>query len=256
MATTDGCDSTRSGVESRSRASLIAVAAQPSPATDPPGESGRRGRSRLLAVAAVLVMLGVVAGALVVVRGHSASRASQSPTVTPPPVTWLAGARAAPNFRLVDQRGASVSLRSFRGRTTIVTFLDPLCRNVCPLEARVLADAIRGLPPAVRPAIVAVSVNPRGDTRANFDADSRHWRLTPDWRWAIGSRTQLAAVWRKYEIEVKIVTKRLSGVTVREVEHGDAAFIVDRSGYQRAMFLYPFTAVDVEHELRKVAGRT
>ena len=63
-------------------------------------------------------------------------------------------------------------------------------------------------------------------------------------------------MWRKYEIEVKIVTKRLSGVTVREVEHGDAAFIVDRSGYQRAMFLYPFTAVDVEHELRKVAGRT
>lgn len=160
----------------------------------------------------------------------------------------------ATNFQLVDQRGAPISLRSFRGRTTILTFLDPLCRNVCPLEARVLADAIRGLPQATRPAIIAVSVNPQGDTHANFRADAAHWRLTTNWRWAIGSRKQLAAVWRKYGIEVKVVTKRVAGVTVREVEHGDAAFIIDRSGYRRAMFLFPFLAGDVEHEIRTIGS--
>jgi len=101
-----------------------------------------------------------------------------------------------------------------------------------------------------------VSINPQGDTRANFRADASHWRLTKNWRWALGSQKQRAAVWRKYEIQVRVVTKRLSGVTVREVEHGDAAFIVDRNGYRRAMFLFlfPFTAPDVEQEIRTIDG--
>lgn len=233
------------------------LATQPPLPIDPAADcNGHRGRGRtwLLAGFAVLVVLGAAAAAAVIVRhGPRASPPSnQFSTITPPPVTWAAGSRRAPDFQLVDQRGAAISLRSLRGRTTIVTFLDPLCKNVCPLEARVLAEALRGLPPAIRPAIVAVSVNPPADTRANFRADASHWHLTPDWRWAIGSRSQLAAVWRKYEIDVKVVTTRLAGASVREVEHGAAAFIVDRSGFQRSMFLFPFTAPDVEHEIRRI----
>jgi len=99
-------------------------------------------------------------------------------------------------------------------------------------------------------------VNPQGDTRATFRADARHWQLTPDWRWATGSHAQLAAVWRKYDIQVKVATKRLAGITVGEVEHGDATYIIDHSGNERGMFLYPFTAADVAHEIRIVDGTT
>ena len=257
-ATTGQCDVTLVGIGSRPIASLIIpLASQPTPAIDVAADSGghrRRGRSRLLSVLAALATLGVTVVATIVVlhARHHVSSANEGTSFTPPPVTWGAGSHMAPNFQLVDQRGAPISLSSFRGRTTIVTFLDPLCRNVCPLEARVLADAIRGLPQAIRPAIIAVSVNPRGDTRANFRSDASHWRLTANWRWAIGSPTQLAAVWRTYEIEARVVTKHRAGATVHEVEHGDAAFIVDRSGYRRAMFLFPFTAPDVAHEIRTI----
>ena len=209
-------------------------------------------RSTLIAAAAAV--FAAAAGIGYFLGGRHASTANYSAIVTPPPVSWPAGTRKAPDFTLRDQRGVPISLRGLRGQTTIVTFLDPLCRNICPLEARVLADAIRHLPPAIRPALIAVSVNPHGDTGATFRADARHWQLTPGWRWAIGSHAQLAGVWRKYDIQVKVATKQLADVTVGEVEHGAAAFIVDRSGYERGMFLYPFTPADVTHEIRIING--
>lgn len=209
-------------------------------------------RRPTLIVTAAAAVFGTAAGIGYFLGNRHATPDNYAAVVTPPPVSWPAGTRKAPDFTLRDQRDVPISLRAFRGQTTIVTFLDPLCRNICPLEARVLADAIRHLPQGIRPALIAVSVNPHGDTHTTFRADARHWRLTPSWRWAIGSHAQLAAVWRKYDIQVKVATKRLAGVTVGEVEHGEAAYIIDRSGYERAMFLYPFTSADLEREIRAV----
>ena len=206
-------------------------------------------RTPLWVVAVAIGGLGSIAWLFVGLDGRSASGVETAVGVTPPPVTWPRRTRRAPTFTLVDQTGAALSLRSLRGQTTILTFLDPACRSLCPLEARVIADALRELPRQTRPAIVAVSVNPLADSRSRFQADARHWRLTADWRWAIGPRTRLAPVWRDYDIEVKTVTKRHAGITIHDVEHGDAAFIIDRRGFQRAMFLYPFTARDLDHEV-------
>lgn len=228
------------------------MATQPTPTPESAGPGPQRPRARLIlagVVGAALVGAGAGIG-FAILGGHDGPPRKISALITPPPLSWRAGARPAPAFTLLDQAGAPLSLRAFHGRTTIVTFLDPLCRNICPLEARVLANALRDLPQPTRPALVAVSVNPHGDTPAIFRADARHWRLTPDWRWAVGSRAQLAAVWRKYDIEVKTVTTHHAGVSVSEVEHGDATFIVDRAGYERALFFYPFTAVDIAHEIR------
>ena len=105
-----------------------------------------------------------------------------------------AGARRAPDFALRDQRGQPISLRSLRGRTVILAFIDPVCRNLCPLEAKVLMRAVRSLPAAQRPVVVAVSVNPWANTRANFAVDKTHWHLGHEWHWAVGSGQQVAAV--------------------------------------------------------------
>jgi cytochrome oxidase Cu insertion factor (SCO1/SenC/PrrC family) len=205
--------------------------------------------STIFWLSVIVVAVGV--GALVLSsHGRSAPRTAAA---SPPLVSWAAGARSAPDFSLADQHGTAISLRSLRGRPVIVTFIDPLCRNLCPLEARVLSNAVRALAPAERPAIVSVSVNPWGDTRANFEADAQHWRLDPSWRWAVGSRAQLAAVWRSYQIAVRIVTKRYAGVTVHQVAHTEAAFVIDGTGHERALFLYPFTAADVEQAVRNLA---
>jgi cytochrome oxidase Cu insertion factor (SCO1/SenC/PrrC family) len=195
------------------------------------------------------------AGAGIGIAVASSSGTSAPKAVAPPPMradeTWPAGARRAAGFRLRDQHGAPISLDALRGRPTVVTFLDPVCRNLCPIEARALGAVVRRLG-AQAPNVVAVSVNPGADTVANFRSDAREWRLPATWRWATGSHAALARVWHAYRIAVQVQTKRLAGVTVHEVAHTEEAYVIDAHGFQRALFLFPFRAADVERTIRSL----
>jgi protein SCO1/2 len=209
-----------------------------------------------------VVLVGALAGSLIALlqvssRSPAVPEKSGLAAVGPqaPPVSWAAGKRRAPGFQLVDQAGRRVSLAEYRGRPVIVTFIDPLCRNFCPLEAKQLNALVRGLPPRSRPAILAVSVNIYGNARANLLQDVAKWRLVPEWRWAVGTRRQLARVWRRYRIGVLVTTKKIVGVTVHEVSHTEAAYVVDARGYERALFVWPFQARDVLAALRGLASQ-
>jgi protein SCO1 len=204
------------------------------------------------------VLVGVLAGSLFAVM-HSSQRSATAPgaavgTVgaTSPPVSWAAGTRRAPDFLLIDQAGRPVSLAAYRGRPLIVTFIDPLCRNFCPLEAKQLNELVRSLPVRSRPGIVAVSVNVYGDARRNLLQDVARWRLVPQWRWAVGSGKQLARVWRRYQVGVLVTTKRIAGVRVHEISHTEAAYVIDGRGFERALFMWPFRAGDVLATLRRL----
>jgi cytochrome oxidase Cu insertion factor (SCO1/SenC/PrrC family) len=206
----------------------------------------------LLLCAAVVVAAGT--GGLVYVARSAPKTDSPPPQRLTAIDTWAPRERRAPVLALNDPQGAPLSLAALRGRTAVVTFIDPVCRNLCPLEAKVLMHAVRSLPAAQRPVVVAVSVNPWANTRANFATDKTHWQLGDEWHWAVGSRQQLAAVWRRFQVAVQVQTKVVAGVTVRSIAHTEASFVVDRNGYERAVFLYPFTAKDVAQTLRDVAA--
>jgi protein SCO1 len=202
-----------------------------------------------------IALLGVAVGLLIAVittSRHSAAPPS-SVLAAGPAATWTAGAKLAPAFRLTDQNGRLVSLAAYRGRPVIITFIDPLCRNYCPLEAKVLNDTVAGLPAAQRPAIVAVSVNVWGNARRYLLQDVRKWRLSPEWRWGVGDAQKLAAVWRAYQISVLAQTKTIAGVTVHNITHTEGAFVVDPTGHQRALYLWPYRAADLARTLRQLA---
>jgi len=165
---------------------------------------------------------------------------------------WPAGKRRAPDFALRDQAGAPISLHAARGRAVILTFIDPLCTNLCPLEARVLDQVVRSLPRAQRPAIIAVSVNPWADSQRNFRRDARKWRLDRSWRWAVGSKAQLARVWQAYAIGVRVRRIAVPGLVVHEVAHTEASYLIDPRGFKRALFVYPFAAGDVDQAVRQL----
>lgn len=202
----------------------------------------------LAAAGAVGIAIGVTAAML------TSGGSSLGVEATKPVARWAAGAKPAPGFRLTDQNGLPVSLRALRGRVTVVSFIDPLCRNLCLLEAKVLNQIEHDLGPGRAPAIVAVSVNPWANTRTTFREDARAWRLTPAWHWAYGPYAKLARVWRKYRIGVQVEKKTIAGVTAHEIAHTEAAYLIGPRGYQRALFLYPFRAADVEHVVRQLAA--
>jgi len=204
---------------------------------------------RVLLAAAVVV--GATAGsalALVHAGGGSAPAAQPSDAN----VSWPAGAKRAPDFRLADAGGAPISLARFPGRPVIVTFIDPACTTLCPLEAKVLEEVVARSAPSRRPAIVAVSVNPWAQSHAVFAGDAREWRLTRDWHWAIGPRRRLAPVWKRYGIAVLDRKKVVGKIVVHEISHTEAAVLVDARGFQRALYAYPFRPQDLERGLARL----
>lgn len=220
--------------------SFVAPGAAVMSADQPVLAEPRRSRTYrwLIIGAAALAGVGI---SVVIARAFRSSPASGPAEVTS---TWAAGERAAPAFALRDQNGSPVTLASLRGRPAIVTFIDPLCRNFCPREASILSEAAAALGKDA-PAIVSVSVNPWGDTARNFQEDKAHWRLAPGWRWGVGSYAQLAKVWRSYGVAVAVRPKKIAGITIRRITHTGAAYLIDADGYERALFLYPFTTAQV-----------
>ena len=233
------------------------MAPHDTPASDGPAPTRRALRPLglglwwwLLLALAVGVLLGGGVGLL----RHRGSTSPLSTVAAAPVATWQPGAQRAPDFQLADASGVPISLRQFRGRPVIVTFLDPVCHSLCPLEAAELNRALAQLPAAKRPAVISVSVNPWADSRAAFRADARKWRLGPEWRWAAGSYARLAPVWKHYKIGVLETKKVVAGVAVRDVSHTEASYLVDARGYERALFLYPFRGEDVAAELERVSS--
>ena len=224
------------------------------PRTARPAEN-RRGvpvRLRWAIPGAVLVCALAVAVPILALRRGGVSSASLASVVTPPPFSWPAGRRPAPDFVLRDQKGRPVSIAAYHGRPVIVTFIDPLCRNLCPLEAQVLNQVDREMPVSQRPVILAVSVDVYANARADLLQDVREWHLVPEWHWGVGRPAQLAGVWRRYQVGVSVVTKRIARTAIHYITHTEAAYIVDSSGHERALFLWPFYPQDVERELRKL----
>lgn len=162
--------------------------------------------------------------------------------------TWQPGSRPAPPFTLRDQRGDRISLGSLRSWPVVLTFMDSRCQEACPVEGRLLGAALRQVPPALRPRLVVVSVNPAGDTPASIRAAIGRWHLPPETTWLMGSRSELERVWDAYRITVDPV----SG----DVVHSTALYLIDRHGDERAGFLLPFVPALVADDLRVLAAPT
>jgi len=151
----------------------------------------------------------------------------------------------APDFALTDERGRRVSMRSYRGRPVIVSFLYSTCRDSCPLQAQQIKGALNEMGSDV-PAL-AVSVDPPRDTRRNAAAFLSKQRMTGRLRWVLGTRAQLAPVWKAY-----------AATGQRGDEEHNARFVlVDPKGVQRVG--YPVDKVTPErvaHDLKLLqAGR-
>ena len=51
---------------------------------------------------------------------------------------------------------------------------------------------------------------------------------------------------------VRTPRKKIAGISVRNITHTGAAYLIDGSGYERALFLYPFETQDVVSAARRV----
>ena len=110
--------------------------------------------------------------------------------------TALTPVKRAPVLALRNYLGDPVNLARYRGKAVLVSFLYTHCIDVCPLVTANLGVVLQRLgPEASRVQVIAVSVDPRGDTRKTVTAFLRLHHMTGRMKYLIGSASQLAPVW-------------------------------------------------------------
>jgi protein SCO1/2 len=214
-----------------------------------PGARSRISPRGVLVTVSIALVVGAGGGAaLRVLLGNGTAAARPVLPALHGQAVWPEGARRAPDFVLRDQSGTAVSLASLRGRPVLLTFLDSQCKSSCPIEGRQLGSILRRLPAAQRPALVVVSVDQAGDTPAGIRHALANWRLNGPWpvHW-LNARThaQLASVWRSYGVRVV--------PTTNDIVHSLALYLIDRRGYERTAYLFPFLPGFVQRDLGRLA---
>ncbi len=193
-------------------------------------------RRTLLLLAVVLLAAGC---------GSSAAKVVQSPT--PAKRTFAGGEltppRTAPPLSLHDAAGRRFTLGGQHGRYVLVTFIYTHCPDVCPLITSNLNTVLRTLGPQANVDVLAVSVDPKGDTPAAVRAYAKSKHLEPAFHYLIGTRAQLRPVWAAWHVLAVDGKANL-------VEHVAYTALVDPAGKERVLYDAQVNAQQVLHDLR------
>ena len=198
---------------------------------------------------ALTLVAACAAAVLVGCGGGGGASASTSPK--------FAGVRAlpskpAPPLALRDSLGQPVNIDQYRGKAVLVTFIYDHCPDICPLMVGNLHTAQAELgPEAAKVQIIAVSVDPRGDTPQSVAAFLRAHRMTGRMQYLIGSRGQLEKVWRDWSILSKATpTKGDPDV----VEHSALVYGISASGRITTLYQHDFTPQQIAHDVPILAS--
>lgn len=162
----------------------------------------------------------------------------------------LPSARPAPDFTLHDAAGRPVSLSDYRGRAVLLTFVYTGCPDVCPLIMTNLGVAVDKLADGVRPPqILAVSVDPRGDTPARVRRFLKVRGLSDRAEYLIGTERELASVWKDYGIAVQATPDE------REVGHSATVLGITADGRKKTTYPQNFSPTAVARDVPLLAGR-
>lgn len=146
-----------------------------------------------------------------------------------------------------DQTGAPVQVPR-AGRPAVVTFLFANCPDVCPLVAQEVSQALDAAGPDAAAAIdvVAISVDPDNDDRRSVDRFLDAHRLTGRMRYIVGTRDELAPMWKAWQ-----VAAQPDGDITRSV-HTARVVLIDRDGRQLASYPggIPFSPDDLAADIR------
>jgi len=205
---------------------------------------------RVLIGLAVLVVLGGVV-ALLSTGGSSAHKSTtanggfESAAVMTPVMQ-------APPLALRNYLGQPVNISSFRGKPVLVTFLYTHCPDVCPLITSNLrvAQNLMGPKVAANTQIIAVSVDPRGDTRSTVSDFLAKHEMTGRMLYLVGSARELAKVWQAWGVG----SERDSG-NPEFINHSGLIYGVTASGKRLTIYAANFQPAEIAHDVPLLAAR-
>ena len=204
----------------------------------------------------LLALLGVAAllGALLS-GGHSSSSTLPGGAREAGPGSGYEGTltlprEKAPAIDLRNYSGQPVTLARYRGKAVFVTFLYAHCPDVCPLIASNLGVAMNMLGARAKDAqLIAVSVDPRGDTAKTVARFVREHGLTGRIQYLIGNASELARTWAAW----KVGSKRDAG-RPELVSHDALVYGVSGKGLLTTVYPADFEPAEIAHDAPKLAA--
>jgi protein SCO1/2 len=158
--------------------------------------------------------------------------------------------REAPPLRLTDIDGRAVDIRDLRGHPVLVTFVYANCPDVCPLIMENLrrVRAMAG-PLGKRMRVIAVSVDPEGDTPAvvrRFLAAHGVGGLVD---YGIGARPALERVWAAWQVAAEAPKD-----DPEAIEHSSLIYGVTAGGELATAYPVGFEAAAIARDLPLLAS--
>jgi protein SCO1/2 len=197
-----------------------------------------------------LLLLVLVAGvvALVAIGGQSSEHAKREQALAHhfDAAAVLEPATIAPPLALRNYLGQPVNIASYRGKVVLVTFLYTTCPDICPLIASDLRVALNEMGPkeAAKVQIIAVSVDPRVDTRESVAAFLARHGMTGRMLYLIGSAKELAHVWKAWG-----VGSEQDAEQPQFVNHTGIVYGITASGKRLTLYQASFAPSEIVHDV-------
>jgi protein SCO1/2 len=219
----------------------------PPPTPVESAEPGRRGGLDLRVMLALVVIV-VIAGGVALLTTSGAPHRVKSKTfdgslATPP--------EPAPPLQLRNYKGEMVNIDQYRGKAVLVTFLYTHCPDVCPLIASNLrvAQNLMGPRESAKAQVIAVSVDPRGDTPKTVAAFLARHGMTGRMKYLLGSAQELARVWKAWG-----VGSEQDAQQPQFVNHTGIVYGVSASGKITTVYEATFAPREVAHDVPLLAS--
>ena len=206
-------------------------------------------RGRFGAAISVAAVAGVLLGIALHVEGPRSSPSFALPLFHGQ-ADWAPGQRRAPAFALRDQDGQAVSLASQRGDPLLIAFLDTAGDRRSGAIAVSLAEAEALLPRSGRPILDIISLNPAADSPARIRAAAARWHLKVPYHWLTGASATITRLEREYDVGRDAPAPGSTGTGAPPT--GTPLYLVDRSGFERAGYLYPFFPTVLARDLERL----
>jgi protein SCO1 len=200
-----------------------------------------------------LLVLVIVAGGVALLAGGGSSGAKSSGLATASnskntayrAEAVLSPPTQAPPLALRNYLGQPVDLESYRGKAVLVTFLYTNCPDICPLITSNLrvAQNLMSKSALAKTQIIAVSVDPKGDTPKAVAAFLARHEMTGRMQYLVGSASELARVWKAWGVGSQRDVQQ-----PQFVNHSGLIYGITASGRRTTLYTASFRPAAVAHD--------
>jgi protein SCO1 len=212
-----------------------------------------RGPNPRILLALLVLVLVAGGGAVLLIGGSSRRQATgavsaqgqfRAAEVFSPPAP-------APPLALHNYLGQPMNIASYRGRAVLVTFIYTHCPDVCPLITAGLHTTLELLGSrSSQVQIIAVSVDPRGDTKKAVAAFLAEHKMTGRMLYLTGDAHELARVWKAWGVGSERDARQ-----PQFVEHSGLVYGISASGRRTTIYASNFIPAELAHDVPLLAAR-